>query len=323
MAKISYHVSHEQFKPGKLLELAMMAQNAGFKGALSSDHFCPWNNEQGESGFAWSWLGAALAKTDITFGVVNAPGYRYHPAVIAQAGATLAEMFPGRFWMALGSGQALNEHITAMHWPDKETRNEILLECVEIIRALWRGETVTHEGLIMVEDARLYTLPETPPRIVGAALTVKTAGWLGSWADGIITVSHPVEQLKEMIKAFRENGGEGKKLILKVQLSYDKTDDEALEGAFTQWKTNIFKSHMLSQLRTPDQFEAAAEFVTPEVMHEHVRISSNLDRHIEWINEYISLGFDEIVLHNVNRKHEQFIEDFGSKVLPKLENTEV
>jgi coenzyme F420-dependent glucose-6-phosphate dehydrogenase len=319
MTKISFHASHEQFKPGKLLELAVMAEQAGFDGVLSSDHFSPWNNQQGESGFAWSWLGAALAKTNISFGVVNAPGQRYHPAIIAQAGATLAEMFPGRFWIALGSGQALNEHITGTYWPNKQERNERLRECVDIIRALWEGESVNHVGLVTVEDAMLYTLPDNPPLIAGAAITEETASWIGSWADGLITISHPIGQLKKMIEAFREGGGEGKKLILKVQLSYDKTDEKAMQGAFDQWKTNIFKSNMLAELRTPGQFQEAAEFLDPQVMQDHVNISSNPAKHIEWINEYISLGFDEIVLHNVNTNQEQFIDIFGSRVLPELD----
>jgi coenzyme F420-dependent glucose-6-phosphate dehydrogenase len=319
MTKISFHASHEQFKPGKLLDLAVMAEQAGFNGVLSSDHFSPWNHEQGESGFAWSWLGAALAKTNIPFGIVNAPGQRYHPAIIAQAGATLAEMFPGRFWMALGSGQALNEHITGTYWPNKQERNERLSECVDIIRALWEGESVNHIGLVTVEDARLYTLPDLLPLIAGAAITEETASWIGSWADAMITISHPIGQLKKMIAAFREGGGEGKKLILKVQLSYDSTDEKAMQGAFNQWKTNVFKSNMLAELRTPQHFQEAAEFLDPQIMNDHVNISSDPVKHIGWINEYISLGFDEIVLHNVNTNQEQFIEVFGSRVLPELD----
>lgn len=318
MAKISYHISHEQFRPGSLLEWVILAEKAGFTGALSSDHFAPWSLKQGQSGFAWSWLGAAMARTSMTFGVVNAPGQRYHPAIIAQASATLADMFPGRFWIAVGSGQALNEHITGTYWPDKQLRNERLLECAEIIRSLWDGETVNHDGLVTVEEATLFTRPESPPLMAGAAITAETAAWLGSWADALITISHPVEKLKEVIEAFRSGGGENKPLILKMQISYDKTDEKALEGAFSQWKSNIFQSTMLAELRLPEQFEAAAEFVTPEMMKEHVKISSDPQQHIDWINEYASLGFDEIVLHNVNMNQEQFINDFGEKVLPRL-----
>lgn len=319
MVKLSYHVSHEQFSPGKLLELVKMAEQAGFKGALSSDHFYPWNLEQGHSGFAWSWLGAAMAVTNMSFGVVNAPGQRYHPAIIAQASATLAQMFPERFWIAVGSGQAINEHITGTYWPDKQQRNQRLKECVDIIRDLWAGKTVNHKGLVTVEDAKLFSLPKTLPLLVAAAITEETAAWAGTWADGLITVSHPVEKLKKLVTAFRNAGGEGKPVFLKMQLSYDHSSEEkALEGAFREWKTNIFKSNMLSELRTPEQFQAAAEFLEPSVIKDHVKVSSSTDQHVKWINEYLSLGIEEIILHNVNTNHEQFIEDFGSKVLPRF-----
>jgi coenzyme F420-dependent glucose-6-phosphate dehydrogenase len=318
MARISYHASHEQFKPGELLKWVKLAEEAGFMGALSSDHFHPWNFNQGESGFAWSWLGAAMAITKFGFGVVNAPGQRYHPAIIAQASATLAEMFPGRFWIALGSGQALNEKITGTHWPAKQQRNDRLKECVDVIRALWNGETVNHKGLVTVEEARLYTLPENPPLIAGAAITAKTAQWVGSWADALITVSHPVEKLKRVVNAFREGGGEGKPLFLKMQISYDPSEPKALEGAFSQWKTNVFASNMLCELRTPKQFEEAARFLKSEIMKDHVKISASTAQHAEWINECVALGFDEIILHNVNTSQQQFIEVFGSEVLPQF-----
>ncbi len=318
MTKISYHISHEQFNPSYLLQLVVKAEKAGFQGALSSDHFFPWNKNQGESGFAWSWLGAAMALTKFTFGVVNAPGQRYHPAIIAQASATLAQMFPGRFWMAVGSGQALNEHITGTGWPDKVTRNERLKECVDIIRALWDGKTVTHKGLVQVEEAKLHSRPQEQPLLVGAAITEKTAKWLGSWADALITVSHPAGQLKKVIKAFRQGGGEGKPIFLKMQVSYDTTDNKALEGAFHQWKTNIYQNAMLTELRNTEQFEAAAEFLEPEIMKGHVKISSDPVKHIDWIKEYAALGIDEVILHNVNTSQELFIDDFGKKVLPEL-----
>ena len=166
MLKIGYHASHEQFKPSTLLTYVQRAQQAGFTAASSSDHFHPWSNRQGESGFAWSWLGAALQATSLSFGVVNAPGQRYHPAIIALAAATLAEMFPQRFWIAVGTGQFLNEHITGEKWPAKAARNARLNECVESMRALWKSETVTHKGLVTVEEATLYSRPVVPAPVV-------------------------------------------------------------------------------------------------------------------------------------------------------------
>lgn len=318
MAKFGYHCSHEQFKPSDLLKYVQAAAQAGFTAAMSSDHFYPWSDRQGQSGYAWSWLGAAMQATHLPFGVVCAPGQRYHPAIIAQAAATLAEMFPERFWVALGSGQALNEKITGEPWPAKAERNQRLHECVEIIRALWAGETVTHYGLVTVEEAKLYTRPEIPPQIIGAAITPKTAEWVGGWADGLITVSHPYEKLKEVVEAFRQGGGEGKPMYLKVQLSYAQDEEQALQGAYDQWRTNIFESPVLAEFRNPQQFDAAAEFVKPEDMHEAVRISAEPEQHIEWLQKYVDMGFSTLILHNVNREQQRFIEVFGEKVLPVL-----
>lgn len=179
MPRFGFHASHEQLPPGELLRAVREAEEAGFELGMCSDHFAPWSHNQGHSGFAWAWLGAALQATSMPFGVVTAPGQRYHPAVIAQAAATLCEMYPERFWMALGSGQALNEHITGEAWPKKSERNARLLECVEVMRALFAGETVSHEGRVRVDRARLYSLPETPPELVGAAVTPDTARWVG------------------------------------------------------------------------------------------------------------------------------------------------
>src|SRR4051795_10863738 len=175
MTVIGFHNSHEQVHPADLLRAVQHAEEVGFTAAMCSDHFAPWNQRQGHSGFAWSWLGAALATTSLPFGAVNAPGQRYHPAIVAQAIATLDAMFPGRFWVALGSGEAMNEHITGDRWPRKAERDVRLRECVEIIRALLAGEEVTHEGRVTVDRARLWTLPEQPPTLIAPAVTGATA----------------------------------------------------------------------------------------------------------------------------------------------------
>src|SRR5918997_4266599 len=162
MPVIGLHCSHEQIPPSRLLMHVREAEAAGFGAAMSSDHFSPWSERQGESGFAWSWLGAAMEATRLPFGVVNAPGQRYHPAIVAQAAATLCELFPGRFWMALGTGEASNEHITGDRWPAKAERRARLGEAVAVIRALLAGETVSHDGLVKVDRAKLWTLPAEP-----------------------------------------------------------------------------------------------------------------------------------------------------------------
>jgi coenzyme F420-dependent glucose-6-phosphate dehydrogenase len=322
MALIGYHASHEQFSPSDLLEYASLAEQAGFQAAMCSDHFHPWSERQAESGFAWSWLGAALATTDLSFGVVNAPGQRYHPAIIAQASATLGAMFPGRFWLALGSGQALNELITGETWPTKEERNARLKECVDVIRALHAGETVTHRGRVIVEEAKLYTRPEKPPLIVGAAITPETARWVGGWADALITVSKEIGEMEQVVEAFREGGGDGKPMFLQVQLSWAADEDQARDAAFDQWRMNIFDSPVLTTLRTPAAFDAAAAFVHPGDLDGHIRISAETDRHIEWLSQDIELGFERLYLHNVGPNQAAFIRAFGEKVLPALRTGE-
>jgi probable non-F420 flavinoid oxidoreductase len=318
MTTYGYHASHEQFPPSELLTLVGEAERAGFQAAMASDHFLPWCEAQGQSGFAWAWLGAALQATALPFGVVNAPGYRYHPAIIAQAAATLCEMFPRRFWIALGSGERLNEHITGERWPPKEERNRRLAECVDVMRALWAGETVTHHGLITVEEAKLYTRPASPPRVIGAALTAETAKWLGGWADGLITASQPRDRLRRVIDAFREGGGEGKPLLLQVKVSHAATEAAAIASAHEQWRTVVFDSAVLAELRMPAEFDAAARFVQPAEVLEHVRISAEPERHVDWLREDAALGFDEIYIHNVSREQRRFVDDFGERVLPAL-----
>ncbi|CAN5325461.1 TIGR03885 family FMN-dependent LLM class oxidoreductase [soil metagenome] len=317
--KIGFHASHEQFTPRHLLELVQEAEQAGFNAVLSSDHFHPWSNRQGESGFAWSWLGAAMSATNLEYGIVNAPGQRYHPAIIAQAAATLDQMFPGRFWLCQGSGQAINENITGDKWPSKEVRNARLKESVEIIRELWKGDYVTRHGIINIENAKLFTPPETIPTIYGAAITEKTASWLSAWADGMITISKPLEDLEKMVEAFRQNDKNTKKpLALKVQISYAPNEDDALKGAWDQWKNNIFPSKLLADINTAEQFDALGDKVRKEDIKEHVIIGSQADVFIGKINEFAQLGFEKIIIHNVNRDQENFIEFFGKEVLPQV-----
>lgn len=321
MTTIGYHASHEQFSPSELMGYARRAEEVGFMAGMCSDHFHPWTEQQGESGFAWSWLGAALQATSLPFGVVSAPGQRYHPAIVAQAAATLAELFPDRFWVAVGSGQALNEHITGDPWPLKPERNARLKESVDVMRALWAGETVTHHGLVTVSEAKLYSLPERAPQIIGAAITPETAAWLGGWADGLITIARPREQLKTVVEAFRRGGGEGKPMFLQVQLSYATDDETARQGAYEQWSSNILSSPVLADLMMPEQFQAISQFVRPEDLDGDIRISSDLDQHIAWLQDDIALGFDHLYLHNVNRDQARFLEAFGDRVLPELKRS--
>lgn len=318
MARIGYHASHEQFPPSELLHLVTRAEQAGFDAAKCSDHFRPWGGQQGQSGFAWSWLGAALARTRFPVGSISAPGYRYHPAIVAQGAATLAEMFPGRFWLALGSGQRLNEDIMGVAWPEKAERNARLAECADIMHRLLRGERVSRYGRVTVVDAEIYSRPATPPPLLGAAVTEATAEAVGAWADGLLTVSGEPDQVRKVVEAFRRGGGEGKTLVMQVGLNWAPTEDEALRGAWEQWRTNVLGGEVNWELRTPEQFETATKHVRPEDVAESILVSSNLDQHVEWIGRYMELGFDEIYLHQVGRNQEAFLEAFGTKVLPQL-----
>ena len=315
---IGFHASHEQFRPERLLRLVQAAEAAGFDAAMSSDHWAPWSEAQGESGFAWSWLGAALQATSLPFGVVNAPGQRYHPAIIAQAAATIGVMFPDRFWIAVGSGQLLNEHITGEPWPIKADRNARLRESADIMRRLWAGETVTHTGHVTVSEAHLWTRPERPPMLVGAAVTAETAGWVAEWADALITVVQPDERLDAVVDAFRANGGEGKPMYLQVHLAYAPTDGEARDAAFASWGQNCLDNSVMTSLAHPAQISAAAASVTPDDVGSAVRISSDFGRHVEWLQRDLERGFDALYLHEVGPEQERFVETFGREVLPRL-----
>ena len=318
MTRFGYHCSHEQYPPSELLENVQAAEEAGFEAAMCSDHFHPWTDAQGHSGFAWSWLGAALQATSLSFGTVNAPGDRYHPAIIAQAAATLAEMFPERFWFAIGSGEALNEAITGGRWPTKPERNDRLKECAEVMRALWRGETVTHHGLITLQEARLYTLPETPPQLFGAALSPETAEFVGEWADGLMTLGAPPDALEQIVDAFRRGGGEGKPVFVQHALSWAATDEEARRGAHEQWRFSALGAEVLPILQTPAQFDAASKFVTPDDVAKGVKVSADLAQHAAWLEDYIEAGIDAVYVFNVNTNQREFIDAFGERVLPEI-----
>ncbi|WP_199553081.1 TIGR03885 family FMN-dependent LLM class oxidoreductase [Streptomyces sp. N35] len=319
MTVYGLHASHEQVPPADLLAAVVRAEQAGFTAAMCSDHFSPWSVRQGESGFAWSWLGAALQATaQVPFGVVNAPGQRYHPAVVAQAIATLAAMYPGRFWTALGTGEASNEHITGAGWPRKDIRSARLLECVEIIRALLRGEEVSHDGLVSVDRARLWTLPPEEPPLIGAACSTTTAAWCAQWADGLITVNAPRERLREIIGAYRDAGGRGP-LNLQVHLSWAPDEAEALALAHDQWRTNVHAPPASWDLDSAQLFDIVSEHVTPEQVARTVDVSSDLAWHAARLQEYADLGFDAVMLHHVGREQAAFIDAFGAEVLPQLD----
>ncbi len=285
---------------------------------MSSDHFFPWSDRQGHSGFTFSWLGAALATTSFPIGSVCAPGQRYHPALAAQATATLGQMFPGRYWVALGAGQAMNEHVTAEKWLDQETRRARLEESAEIIRRLHRGEWISsHQGLTRVEDAYLYDRPETTVPLYAACISPASARRAARWADGFITLNQPGGAQNEVLTAYRDAGGQGP-AMLQVHLSWAETDQQAREIAYDQWRSNVFGPPLDQDLPTPAHFDAAAEEVSPDTVTEAVWASSSLDAHTAWLAQ-AGEEFDAVYLHHVGQEQEPFIDAFGEHVLPQLQ----
>lgn len=316
MTLVGFHASHEQIPPGQLLEDVQLAEQAGFDAAMCSDHFAPWSSRQGEAGFTWSWLGAAMATTGLTFGTVNAPGQRYHPAIIAQASATLASMFPGRFWMCLGTGQYMNEYVTGEKWPRKEVRDERLLECADIIRRLHRGETVTHHGHVTVEDAKLWTLPQEPPQLFQPTLSPRSAAQGARWADGIATINQPMDRLREIVDAYRGAGGDGR-MILQVHVAWAPTDDEARAIARDQWSSNVFPTAVATDVLT-EHLDALGEASTDEQIQDACLVESDLGRLTERIREMVDLGFDAVYLHQVSQQQRPWIDAAAEHVLPGL-----
>lgn len=318
---IGYHASHEQFSPSQLLHFVRHAEAVGFGAIMTSDHFAPWSKRQGNSGNNWAWLGAAMATTSLPFGSLAIPGgSRYHPAVLAQIVATLAEMFPDRLrWIAAGSGEALNETVVGRGWPKKEHRNERMLAGCEIIRALMRGETVTvDQPWFAVQEAKLWSLPQTIPAISGAALSPETAGWMGSWADGLVTVYKPKAELSKIISAFREHGGDGKPLALQLQVSWAQTRDEARIHAWDQWRNAAAPPELMADLPNPAAFDAAVASVGLDQIEHFIPLVTCSDDLLDLISDGLSCGFDEIYVHSVSRDQEGFINFMGHDVLPTL-----
>ncbi|MFD6140763.1 TIGR03885 family FMN-dependent LLM class oxidoreductase [Promicromonospora sp. NPDC060271] len=317
MTVIGFHVSHEQLHPAEGLRVARLAQDAGFDAGMCSDHVAPWSERQGESGLSWSWLGAALATTELSFGTVCAPGRRYHPVIVAQAIATLGAMYPGRLWVALGSGEYLNEHVTGEPWPPKAERDALLAECVWVIRALLRGEEVDHTGLVVVREARLWTLPEVMPLLILPALTVATARRHATWGDGLVTVNKPVAELRQMVETYREAGGRGE-VAVQVHLSWAPTEAEAEATALDQWHTLTGPPEVAADTATTAEFDALAADVGIADVRRAVLVSSDLGALTAHLAALRDAGADRLYLHHVGKQQDAFIEAFGEHVLPAL-----
>lgn len=325
MGTIGYAASFEQFHPTDLLEYCKLAEKNGFEVVTASDHFHPWVPSQGHSAFVWSWLGALGQATNMRFLTgVTPPGWRYHPAIIAQAAATLEAMYPGRFALGLGAGEALNEHIVGDYWPEAPTRLERLAEAIEIIQKLFTGKVVKHTGKhFKLESAKLYTMPDAPPPIYVATAGPIQSGRTGKTVDGIITVGAADDKLKMLMERFEKGAREAGKdpatmpRMLQLKVSYAASDQEAIDKAVEDWP-NGGMNFPKADIRNPEDFEAMAKLVRPENFKNRVFTSADLEAHTANVQHYIDLGFKEIHIHNVNRDQETFIKAFGEKVIPNL-----
>jgi coenzyme F420-dependent glucose-6-phosphate dehydrogenase len=325
MGRIGYAASMEQFSPSALLTFCRQAEEQGFTTVMASDHFHPWVPSQGQSGFVWSFMGALGATTSLRFGPgVTPPGYRYHPAIIAQAAATLEEMFPGRFYLGLGAGEALNEHIIGQYWPEAPVRLERLMESIEIIEQLFSGKKVKHRGThFTIESAKLYTLPPSPPPIYVATSGPIMAYRTGKFTDGIILVGAADEKLRMLVQRFEQGAREAGKdpatmpKMIQVKVSYAPTLAAATEAAVRDWP-NGGMAFPKADIRDPEDFEAMAKLVRPDNFKNRVLITPDPDEHVAYLQHFLDLGFDEVYIHNVGREQEPFIKLYGEKVIPQL-----
>ena len=318
----------EQFHPTEALVLSEYAESKGFSGVMAADHFQPWVPAQGQSAFVWNVLAALGERTKGDFGPgVTAPTFRWHPAMVAQASATLAAMYPGRHWLGLGSGEALNEHIVGRYWPEAPERINRMFEAIDVINKLFSasmaGKDTKFSGqYFTLESTRLWTMDERPPILVATAGPV-TAKRAGKTVDGLITVGAPLEKISGLFERFdagqREVGKDpsGALKVLQVHLSWAATDEEALANAMHEWPNGGMKFPK-ADIRSPFELEQMAKLVRPEDFEGRMVISADPDVHRAEIQRYADLGFDRIYLHNVGRNQREWIDVFAEQVLPKI-----
>ena len=317
MLEIGYALSSEEHRPGDLVRYAAGAEASGFRFALISDHFHPWTDNQGQSPFVWSVLGGIAQATEhIRVGTgVTCPTFRIHPALVAHAAATVADMMPGRFFLGVGSGENLNEHILGDNWPPVGIRLRMLEEAVGIIRELFTGDLVTHDGeYYSVHTARLYTLPEEPPPIMVAASGPMAAELAGRIGDGLISTAPDTE----VLDAFRRTGGKGPRIGM-VHVCWGPDEAEAVKTAHRQWVNAAIGGELGQELPLPAHFEQAANTVRPEDVAERVVCGPDPERHRAEIRQFADAGFDHVYVHQVGPDQEGFFRFYADEVLPKLQ----
>jgi G6PDH family F420-dependent oxidoreductase len=317
MTEIGYALSSEEHSPNDLVRNARRAEEAGFTFALISDHYHPWVGAQGHSPFVWSVIGAIAHATErLSLGTgVTCPLIRIHPAIIAHAAATAAAMMPGRFFLGLGTGENLNEHILGDRWPPYEVRREMFEEAVEVIRLLWQGGEQSHHGeYYTVENARLYTLPAEPPPIIVAAAAPQSAELAGRIGDGLCSTSPK----PEIIEHFKAAGGRGPRYG-QVTVCWAEDEATARRTAFEIWPNAASKGELSQELPTPGHFEQLAKMATEEQVAESVICGPDPQRHIKAIREFVDAGYDHVYIHQVGRDQEGFFGFYERHVLPEFQ----
>lgn len=317
MARIGYFLSCEEFGPRELVEQARMAQDAGFGALWISDHYHPWNGAQGQSGFVWAVIGAICQAVSLPITTaVTCPTVRVHPAVVAQAAATAAVLTDGRFTLGVGSGEALNEHITGAPWPPARVRLEMLAEAVEIIRALWSGEPVDHRGrYYTVENARPYTLPERPPEIYVSGFGPRSTEVAARIGDGYISTMPDAH----LVKTFRELGGADKRAQAGLKVCWGTDRAAAARTAHERWANELLPGEPAQVLPQPAHFEQAAQLVTPEMSAGHFVCGDDAGEHLERIGAYFDAGFDTGFVNQIGPEQRGFFEFYAKRILSELE----
>ncbi|MGB0091126.1 MAG: LLM class F420-dependent oxidoreductase [Solirubrobacteraceae bacterium] len=314
--KIGYFLSSEEWGPRDLVAQAVKAQEAGFEGLWISDHYHPWNDEQGHSPFVWSTIGAVAQATDgmkVTT-AVTCPTIRIHPGIVAQAAATSAVLLDGNFCLGLGSGEALNEHIFGDHWPEADERLEMLEEAVEVIRTLWKGGVQSHRGRhYRLEHARVYDLSETSPPIVISGFGPKAVELAARIGDGYCTVGPDVESVEQ----FRSRSINGTFVQGGVKVCWDEDERRARETVYRLWPNEALPGELAQILPTPAHFEQARELVTEEMVADEVPCGPDVERHVETIKAYEDAGFDELYINQIGPEQDAFFDAYREHVLPR------
>jgi G6PDH family F420-dependent oxidoreductase len=313
--KIGYFLSSEEHPPQELVRQARLAEEAGFEGLWISDHFHPWNSEQGQAPFVWSVIGAVSQVTGLQVTTaVTCPTVRLHPAIVAQAAATVGSLCRGGFRLGVGSGEALNEHVTGARWPTADVRLEMLEEAVHVIRRLLSGERVTHHGThYTVEDAKIYTLPETPVEIPVSAFGPAALALAARIGDGFVTTQPDAEALQ----GYRDQGGRGPAMA-GAKACYGPDRERAVETAYRLWPNTGLPGELAQVLPSPAHFEQASQLVTPEMIGDSMPCGPDVDEHVEKLRAYEEAGYDELYVSQIGPNQDAFFEFYSGKVLPAL-----